>query len=173
MRRHGSPEELEAIRLRCVELWESGWSNSDIATALDRSVRTVQKWVKIARDQGIDSLKAKPHPGATPKLSDEQMQDLCNRLVAGALASGYSTDLWTCPRIAEMIFKVYGVTYHVDYLGQLLKSLGFSCQKPQRVAAERDQARISRWMTHDWERIKKRPGESTLPSFLSMKGGCC
>jgi hypothetical protein len=34
--------------------------------------------------------------------------------------------------------------------------LGWSCQKPERRAVERDEVAIARWMQQDWPRIKKR-----------------
>ena len=78
---------MEAIRLRAVDLDEQGWSRSDIAEVLDRSVRSVEKWLKVAREQGRDALKAKPHPGPPPKLTAAQRDDLRCRLVAGAEAA--------------------------------------------------------------------------------------
>jgi transposase len=63
-------------------------------------------------------------------------------LLRGARAAGYATDLWTCPRIAQIISQNFGVHYHVDHIGRLLRSLGWSPQKPQRRAIERDKAAI-------------------------------
>lgn len=173
MRRHGSPQSLEAIRLKAVELHEQGMSPEEIAEISDRSERTVQKWLKIARENGPEALHAKPHPGATPKLTDRQRQDLRKRLLAGAQAAGFSTNLWTCPRVRQLIQEVYGVSYHVDHLPRLLESLGFSCQKPQRRAKEQDQAAIGHWIAHEWPRIKKRRVGGTPRSPLSTRAGCC
>lgn len=87
------------IRLRAVDLAEQGWSPDEIAEVLDRSLRSVQKWLKAAREQGVQALQAKPHAGATPKLTVEQREDLQRRLLAGAQAAGFDTELWTRPRI--------------------------------------------------------------------------
>ncbi len=76
-----------------------------------------------------------------------------------SLLAGYPTDLWTCPRIAQVIHRRFGIRYHVDYLPRLLTSLGFSCQKPERRAIERDEPAIARWMQRDWKRIKKKPAD--------------
>ena len=67
----------------------------------------------------------------------------------------YHTDLWTCPRVADLIRARFGVSYHPDHIGRLLRSLGFSPQKPQRRAVERDEEEIRRWEAEDWPRIKK------------------
>jgi transposase len=164
---------LEAIRLKGVALYEEGFSPDEIAEVLDRSQRTVEKWIKTARDQGLNALRAKPHAGAAPKLNAQQRADLREHLLAGAQAAGFDTDLWTCPRVRQLIQKLYGVTYHVDYLSCLLRALGFTCQKPQLRARERDQEAVQRWIARDWPRIKKKRAV-TMPILpLSTKAGCC
>jgi transposase len=65
--------------------------------------------------------------------------------------------LWTCPRVAQVIRREFGVRYHVDHIGRLLRSLGFTPQKPERRARERDESAIQRWVKQDWPRIKKTP----------------
>jgi transposase len=173
MRRHGSPQTLEAIRLQAVALHEQGLLLDEIAELLDRSQRAVEKWIKIARDQGLDALRAKPHAGAAPKLDAAQRADLRRRIIAGARAAGFDTDLWTCPRVRQLIEQVYGVTYHVDYLPCLLRTLGFSCQKPQLQARERDEEAVRHWVARDWPRIKKRRGAAGPIWPSSTKAGCC
>jgi transposase len=86
---------------------------------------------------------------------------LARRLLAGPQANGYPTDLWTCPRIAELIRQQYGVRYHVDSIGRLLRRLDFSPQRPIKQAAERDEAVIRHWIEMDWPRIKKTPPVGT------------
>jgi transposase len=49
------------------------------------------------------------------------------------------------------------VRYHVDHVGRLLHSLGWSPQKPQRRAIERNEEKIQQWIKVDWPRIKKKP----------------
>ena len=109
----------------------------------------------MGREGGMKALKAKPHPGAKPKLTERQKQRLVKILLRGARKAGYATELWTCPRVVEVIERKFGVTYHVNYVPQLLRSLGWTPQKPERRARERDEAAIARWRIRDWPRIKK------------------
>jgi transposase len=102
-------------------------------------------------------LAAKPASGRPSKLNGRQRRSLARSLVKGALASGFGTELWTCPRIAELVRREFRVHYHVDHIPRLLASLGFSCQKPEPQAAERDEEAIQHWVALDWPRIKKRP----------------
>ena len=69
--------------------------------------------------------------------------------------SPYANELWTCPRVLEVIRKLFGVTYHVDYVGTLLHKLVWSVQKPEQRGRERDEAAIDRWQQQEWPRIKK------------------
>jgi len=160
MRRHGSPQELERVRHEAAALDAQGVSCAQIAKALDRSVRTVQGWVAKAREQGVAALAAKPHAGAKPKLSAHQRNGLRRQLLKGAQAHGFETDLWTAARVQQLIQQRYEVEYHVNYVPDLLKSLGFSRQQPVRQARERNEPEIARWKRVDWPRIKKRPAGS-------------
>ena len=157
MRRHGSPQELERVRREAVALAAQGVKPSQIAAALDRHVRTVEKWLFRAREKGPESVAATPHPGSPPKLSVRQRQNLQRQLLKGAQSQGWSTDLWTAPRVQALIRQRYGVDYHVNYVPTLLKSLGWTRQMPERRARERNEEEILTWIHRDWPRIKKRP----------------
>jgi transposase len=71
------------------------------------------------------------------------------------LSCGYSTDLWTTRRVAEVIENRFGVEYHPNHLWRLLQALGWSCQKPATRARERDEAAIAHWKRYRWPHIKK------------------
>ena len=156
MRPQGSQEQLEQRRWRAVELMEHGYGNATIAGLLGTSTVSVWRWRKAYRHRGDAALSAKPIAGRPPRLSARQRRSLVRRLLKGAMAEGFASDLWTCPRIAQVIEERYGVRYHVDHVPRLLAGLGFSCQKPERQARERDEEAVQRWVRHDWPRIKKR-----------------
>jgi hypothetical protein len=77
-------------------------------------------------------------------------------LLRAAAANGFESDLWTCPRVAQLIARRFGIGYHVDHIGRLLHSLGWSPQRPTRRALERDEEGIQRWIRQQWPRIKKK-----------------
>jgi transposase len=76
-------------------------------------------------------------------------------LLAGAHKAGFASDLWNCPRVAQMIAARFGVEYHPSHVWKILRKLGWSCQKPERRARERDEAAIEHWRKVAWPRIKK------------------
>lgn len=155
MRTHGSAEQLERRRREAVALLEQGLSVADVAKRVRAAERSVRHWRQTARECGEAALAAVPHPGKPPKLSARQREGLRKRLLKGARSEGFDTDLWTCPRVKDVIRRRYGVEYHVEALPYVLRSLGFTCQKPQLKAVERDDAAIATWIAKDWSRIKK------------------
>ena len=96
-------------------------------------------------------------PGRPRKLTAAQEKRLVKLLLKGPLAYGHSTDLWTCRRIAELIRKEFRIRYHRDHVGRLMKMLGWSYQKPQRRALERDEDAIRQWKSKRWPQPKKTP----------------
>jgi transposase len=105
----------------------------------------------------MKALKSKPPPGRPPKLSQAQRQQLIRLLKKGPTAHGYRTNLWTLARVAEVIRKNFSVRYHPSQVWRILNAMGWSCQKPERRARERDEKAIARWRRKDWRRIKKSP----------------
>jgi len=156
MRSKGSARKLEARRLEAIGLLDQGLSQAEVAVRLGVKTNSVWRWNAARRKGGKKALHARPATGRKCKLSPRQKQELAERLLRGARASGYQSDLWTCPRIALLIRRCYGVSYHVDSLPRFLQALGFSCQRPQKKAAERDEGVIAQWVKQDWRRIKKR-----------------
>ena len=73
----------------------------------------------------------------------------------GPQAQGYSTDLWTLPRVARVVEHVSGVHYHPGHVWRVLRGLGWSLQRPTLRARERDEEAIARWKRQDWPRAKK------------------
>lgn len=157
MRPHGSPESLERRRRRAIKLLAEGLAPVEVAHTLGVDRRSVRRWRASFEAHGVAALAAKRAPGRPPKLSLRQRQQLERCLLKGAGAFGYHTDLWTCPRVADLIQHRFSVRYHVDHIGRLLRSMGWSPQKPERRARERDEQLIQRWVKRDWPRVKKTP----------------
>lgn len=156
MRPHGTAEELEARRRRAIRLLQEGHRQAEVARVVGTTRTSVGRWWKAYRRGGEAALRAKPPPGRPSKLTRAQKRGLVRRLLKGARAGGFATDLWTCPRIAELIRRLTGVVYHVDSLPRFLRALGFTCQKPEKRAWERDDEAVARWVAHEWPRIKKK-----------------
>jgi len=156
MSRKGSAEQLQARRLQAIALLKYGCSQSETARKLGVSPSAVSQWKQAHAQGGNDALTAQVHPGPVPKLSSKQCQQLLVLLKQGPRKHGWTTELWTLPRIAELIARKFDVHYDQSGVWRLLRRLGWTCQKPERRARERDQEHIDRWRESDWRRIKKR-----------------
>jgi hypothetical protein len=89
-------------------------------------------------------------------LSSKHKRQLERRLLKGALDAGYKTDLWTLRRIGKLIKHHFHVDYHPSHVWKILQALGWSCQKPERRATQRDEAAIARWKRYVWPQIRRK-----------------
>ncbi len=163
MRTPGSASELEARRRRAAEQFQERKPLREIASLLGVSLTSVKRWRRTWKAEGVEGLAARPHAGPATKLSEKQRSLLVAILLKGPMAAGYRTDLWTCARVSDVVRKQFGVSYHRDHMRRILHDLGFSPQKPRRVAREQDSAAVERWRRRDWPRIKKKRVE-TVPA---------
>jgi len=143
-------------RQRAWELSQAGWWQKDIAAALGVSRAAVCQWIKCAREGGgVEALRSRPHLGGPSKLTAEQRAQIPALLVRGAPAYGFRGDVWTAKRIAEVIWRTFGVRYHPDHVSRLLRLAGWSVQRPIQRATQRDADAIRCWYEQRWPAIKK------------------
>ena len=153
----GSRKEAARRRRRAMTLLDQGLNQKRIAATLGVTVSAVSKWIKARRVGGDAALEAKPHTGRTPELNDQQVARLDRLSRQGPARHGYPTELWTLSRVAEMTAQHFGVTYDLSGVWHLLRRMGWSAQKPERRARERDEQAIVSWRRKHWPRIRKRP----------------
>jgi transposase len=142
--------------MRAVELFEAGARQIDVVTQLEVSAQTASRWYHQWRAGGRDALVGAARLGRTCRLSDEQLAEVENALLAGPTANGFATDMWTLARVAQVIERLTGVSYSPSQTWLILRQrLGWTRQRPARRAVERDQDAIEAWVTKDWPRIKR------------------
>jgi transposase len=143
---------LERRRLRAVQLLERGEAPAVVARILGVRPTSLHRWRRLAR-QGL-GLAAKPVTGAKRRLTDPQLRQLERLLDQGAPAHGFPNGLWTAARVAEVIRRHFGVTYHPEHVRKLLKRrLRWSSHKPQRRPRERNDKEVERWKADEFPRI--------------------
>jgi len=138
-------------------LLQQGKGVCEVARLLGVTPPSVVRWKKALEEGGLEALKARPHPGRPPALSAEQKAALEAILRQGPLAAGFATDLWTLARVAQVIQEHFGVKYHPGHVWKVLRDLGWSAQKPERRARERDEDAITAWRDETWPQVKKKP----------------
>ena len=166
MRPPGSPRQLEKRRRRAIQLLEKGMTLSAVAQQVGSSASSVFRWQQAFQKEGEKGLDCRASPGRPPKLSEEEKERLVSILLKGPVTFGYNTDLWTTRRVAEVIRKSFGIHYHPNHLWRFLTGLGWTCQRPERRARERDEEKIEYWKKKRLPAIKK-SHRTWSPSGLS------
>jgi transposase len=154
----GAPRKAdwrEERRKRPWHLKEAGWQQKDIAAALGVSEGAVSQWLKRGREQGVEALTAHPPKGVTPRLTAEQKAQIPELLAKGAEAYGFRGEVWTASRVAQVIYRTFGVRYHRDHVVRLMREAGWSRQKPVERASQRNEAAIKDWYEQRWPVLKK------------------
>ena len=81
-------------------------------------------------------------------------------------AIGFSTDLWTLRRVAEVIEALTGVQYHQGHVWRILRdSMGWSLQRPAKQAKERNEEAVKVWISQTWPELKKSQRNDGLARF--------
>src|SRR4029450_2674739 len=116
-----SPQAARQRRLQAARLSQKARSQAEIARRLGVSRQTASRWHARWRQGGREGLAGPGRWGRPSRLSDRDWQRGEDALRAGAQAHGFDTDLWTLPRVAEVIWRLTGVSYHPGHVWWLLR----------------------------------------------------
>jgi transposase len=141
-------------RLRAWELAQQGWSQKKIAEALGVTEGAVSQWMKKGRELGVEGLRGKIAEGPLSRLTKEQLEQLPALLQQVAEARGFHGAVWTTQRVALLIKKQFGISYHPAYMSRLLKQIRYSVQQPEEKVTQRDEAAIGAWKEEHWPALK-------------------
>lgn len=154
----------EGRRRRAWALFQQGWKVGKIAAALGVTHGAVSQWLARARTGGEAALRDRQRPGRTPRLTPDQRARAPELLARGAPAWGFRGERWTRARVAEVLRREFGVTYHPAHVSRLLAGWGWSLQRPQRQAIQRDAAAIREWREQRFPELEKRGPAKAAPS---------
>ncbi len=143
---------LEERRKQALELLDKGKPAREVAELIGVTVRSVNRWQ--AQKENPPKKSERP-PGRPSRLTSAQVQQLEQELLRGAYAHGYMEDYWTLERIGHVIWELFGVRYVPSGVWHVMDRMGWSSQKPQRLAIQRDEEAIVSWKWRVWPRIKK------------------
>lgn len=152
---------LQVRRRRAAKLFAAGGlKQAEVARRLGVTRTSVHRWYAAWRRGGSSALQGAGRAGRKPRLEKSDLRLVDQTLREGAMAWGFSTDLWTLPRVARVIKEITRVKYHPGHVWRILRSLKWSRQRPARRAKERNEKEIQRWVSEDWPRVKKTPAGS-------------
>ena len=163
--------QMEKRRRRAAKMFDRGLPVSEVARRCKVARQVAYRWYDTWIDGGEAALASKGSAGPKSRLTPEQKQEVVDALLEGPVAAGYQTQLWTLPRTADLIESLTGVRYHPGHVWRILGDLGFSCQRPERRAIERNDQEVRQWKRTQWPAIKKKRTGRAAGSFLSTKAG--
>lgn len=152
-------DETVRRRLRAGRMLLAGKTPAQAAHAVGVARQTVYTWKAVIDEGGIDALRAMPTRGRPARLDEAQLQALARMLLDKPTDHGFGTELWTLKRVGALIERQYGVKFSQTQIWRILGSLGFSVQKPERRAIERDEDAVQTWKRKTWPGLKKKPAE--------------
>jgi transposase len=150
-----SHEVLEAYRYRTIELYQNGKSVQEIAFFFGIHRGSVSLWIKNWKDRGKSALKSTKALGPNPKLNKEDRKQIISWLKKSAMKFGFETPLWDCKRIQRMIKKELNKEIAISNLWENLRRWNLTPQKPEKVALERNQRKVTEWINSEWPKIEE------------------
>jgi transposase len=138
--------------MRAVELIEQGESPGVVARILGVDVASLRRWRRQARFAG--GRTSRPPAGRPARLTVQDGERLEALLLQGAEAPGWPNNLWTGPRVGKLIKEHFGVEYHPDYVGAILKRRRrWTLPRPQRQHPDGDDAAVAQGVQEQFPRI--------------------
>lgn len=122
MRPHGTHQQLERRRRRAIVMLKAGKPYRTVAATLSASLSSIVRWHQTYQKRGLRGLRPKLNAGRPCRLSEAQKEKLKRILLKGSQAAGYSTDLWTLKRVAEVIHKRFRIRYRSTHVWHVMSA---------------------------------------------------
>lgn len=162
-------EALEQRRMLAADLLRKGLSEAEVARQVGVHRQSVNRWAKQLSEDGKRGLRKTGPAGRPSRLTEQDRTRIKRALAKGPEAFGWETGLWTTPRVAKLIEQQTGVEYHAAHVWKILRSLGWSCQRPVGKALERNEDAILQWKKERWPALKKKPKSRVAQSSSSTR----
>lgn len=148
-------DAMEYMRMQSVRLFKEGKRAEEIAEFFGVTVDAVYKWKRKHKEKGIEGLKKKKAHGATPKLNTEDKKQIILWLKKSAMEFGFETPLWDCKRIQRIIKRELNKNISISNLWETLRRWKLTPQKPEKIALERSQRKVTEWIREEWPKIEE------------------
>lgn len=106
-------------------------SCTKVAELIKKSRNTIQAWVKLFNERGLEAIMPNSPPGRPSRLSDEQKEELKLDVITHPRELGYDFSNWEGKSVAEHVRVKFGISFSVRATQKLLHALGFSLQRPR------------------------------------------
>lgn len=149
--------EATKKRLKAGRMLLAGKGCAEVAQAVGVARQTIYTWKGLLDEGGIDALRAVPERGRPAQLDEDQLAAVRATLLRSPTEYGFGTELWTLKRVGVVIERLHGVRFGQTQVWRILGSMGFSPQKPEKRAIERNEDAVRGWKRSTWPSLKKKP----------------
>lgn len=154
--------EAAKKRVKAGRMLLAGKGCAEVALVVGVARQTVYTWKKLLDEGGIDALRGVPERGRPAQLDEQQLAALRAAVLQKPTEHGFGTELWTLKRVGAVIERMHGVRFSQTQVWRILGALGFSPQKTDKRAIERDEDAVRIWKKRTWPSLKKKPSEKAV-----------
>ena len=165
-----STDEKSLLRRIAVQRVFNGESAAEVTRCYGLGDNSIFRWLRKAREEGLDALAPLPRSGRNRALSPIQEEEVKRWVMSGdPRQHGFDFGLWTRQIVADLILDRFHVTLSVTAVGNLLHRLGLTPQKPLRRAYERDEKAVKQWQKTEYPKIQKAAKKTGCRDFLARR----
>lgn len=154
--------------MKAGKLFGKGIAQAEVARRFGATRTAALYWYRAWQKDKTNGLKSKGKPGFASRLSEKNRKRFKRAIEQGPEYHGFETQLWTLSRLAAVMKKTTGVRFGHNHTWEVVRSLGFTCQKPQVRARERDEMAIAEWKAKRLPGLKKMGGNAWI--FSGLRG---
>jgi transposase len=148
--------ELTEFRRQAVSQVQSGVAIEEVCRGMGVSRSALFGWLALYRSGGWDALRAGRRGGRRPKLDRQMMRWVYETVTErDPQQLKFPFALWTCPLIAEAIYRKFGVRLSRWSVMRLLHQLGLSPQRPLWRAYQQKDEAVREWKKRTYPQIVK------------------
>jgi transposase len=146
---------LQVMRQQAIKAVREGQSVRNVAASFGVNPRSVFRWLADFASGGQNALLAKPIPGRPSKVSVDEMEWIA-KAVRDHTPQQFKFEfgLWTLSLIRHLINRQFKKELSVSTVHRLMKTLGFSAQKPLYQAWQQDPVLVRTWETETYPAIR-------------------
>jgi transposase len=149
--------KLLDIREFAIAAIKKGMRPEEVADLYDVGRSTVYNWLKEYQDKGPAALVVKKAPGPKAKLTVKQFDQLRKWIVGkDPRQLQFEFAMWTRQMARDLIKREFGIDYTLQAVGQILRRMGLSPQKPLVRAYQQNPELVHKWKFEEFPEIQKK-----------------
>src|ERR1022692_4429570 len=114
----------------------------------------IYRWLLKYDVGGLNALDSTKAKGPQSRITEKQKAQLGSLLLKNPTQLSFEYALWTIAMIVELIERKFAVTYSNVQVSHILKSIGFSKQRPLHRAYQQDPDQVEQWLKKQYPAIK-------------------